>query len=83
MRGDRANYIVVRNDPGGPLYIKDVGPWDQYKSVTNAAEVVIEELYASGKLWHGRRLLYFDSEGELDEIVHDKGRFARFAPGPR
>jgi hypothetical protein len=37
----------------------------------------------SGKLWHGRRLLYFDSEGELDENVHDKGRFARFAPGPR
>jgi hypothetical protein len=83
MRGDRANYVVVRDDPGGTLFIKDVGPWDQYQSVTNAIEVVVAELYAAGRLVDGRRLLYFDSTGELDEIVHEAGRFVHFAPGPR
>ncbi len=79
---NRASYEVVEDRAGEPLVIRDVGPWDEHPSVTNAAEEVVEELFAAGKLPEGRRLFYFDSEGEQDELVHEGGVFKRFAPGP-
>jgi hypothetical protein len=29
------------------------------------------------------RIFYFDSSGDLDELLVKDGRFAGFAPGPR
>lgn len=80
----RANYVVVEDDflSAEPLVIKDVGPWDQFLSVTNAAEQVVAELAADGQLPAGRRLLYYDSEGQLDELLVKDGKFAGFKPGP-
>ena len=78
----RANYEVVSEKPAEPLVIRDVGPWDQFLSVTNAAEDVVAELARRGKLWAGRRLFYYDSEGELDELAHSDGVFTGFKPGP-
>jgi hypothetical protein len=71
----------VRDDPFVPdaLIIVDLGPWDQFVSVTNAAEEVVEELVKAGKLPHGRRLLYYDSDSQLDEIVMEGGKFKGFA----
>ena len=79
----RANYQVVKDRPGEPLYIKDVGPWDMYLTVTNAAEEVVAELHQQGRLPDGRQLFYYDSEGIMDELVHRNGVFTGFAPGPR
>jgi hypothetical protein len=79
---NRANYEVVEDFPPSPLIIRDIGPWNRYQSVTNAAETVVEELYACGALSDIRRLLYYDSEGNLDELLHREGRFAGFRPGP-
>lgn len=80
----RANYIIVEEPFAGqePIIIKDVGPWDRYSTVTNAAEMVVAELYAQARLVHGQPLYYFDSEGQLDEIVHEHGQFRGFRPGP-
>ncbi len=85
----RANYEVVEDRAGEPLVIRDLGPWDEYPTVTNAAEEVVAELFTGGKLPGGRRLFYFDSErtdeapeGNLDELVHEGGVFKGFAPGP-
>jgi hypothetical protein len=62
-----------------PLVIRDVGPWDKYRTVTYDAEFVVEDLVRRGYLpavgHQGRRLLYFDSNGRLDEIVVEDGRF--------
>lgn len=55
------------------LVIRDVGPWDQHPTVTNGAEDVVRRLFAAGLLPAGRRLFYFDSSGDLDEIVHSEG----------
>ena len=51
-------------------------------SVTNDAEHVVEKLSKSGMLLEGMTLLYFDSCGDLDELVHAGGKFVKFAPGP-
>ena len=78
----RANYAIVHERPEA-LTIRDLGPWDRYMTVTNAAEEVVAELTAEGKLTNSQRLFYYDSEGRLDEILTHQGRFAGFAPGPQ
>jgi len=78
------NYVIAETDflQQKPLVIRDIGPWDKYPTITNGAEEVVGQLVAEGKLPEGRRLLYYDSEGRLDEIRVKDGRFAGFAPGP-
>jgi hypothetical protein len=79
------NYVIVEDDypQGKPLVIKDLGPWDWCLTVTNGAEQVVADLVAMGKLPPGRKLLYYDSDGVLDEILVVNGKFAGFKPGPR
>lgn len=82
--GKASNYVIVEDDftQEKPLVIKDVGPWDRYLTVTNGAEQVVADLVAMGKLPLGRKLLYYDSDGVLDEILIVNGKFAGFKPGP-
>jgi len=75
---NRARYELVREDAEGVL-IRDLGPWDRHSTVTNDAEQVVAELVP---MLQGRRLYYFDSNGELDELVIRDGRFSGYAPGP-
>ena len=70
-----AQYETVRETPAYIL-IRDVGPWSEHPTVTNDAENVVEELAA--KLGT-RRLLYYDSEGELNELKHVGTVFTGFA----
>lgn len=70
----RANYhVVVKTD--AYMVLRDVGPWSRYPTITNDAERVLEDLRP---ILGGRRLFYYDSEGELTEICYDLGRFVRF-----
>lgn len=78
--GQKPNYKIIKDHPGEPLVIQDIGPWDKYLTITNGAEEVVEKLFKQGYLPENRRLFYYDSDGELDELVHDKGTFIRFAP---
>lgn len=57
------------------VIIYDLGPWDKYLSVTNGAEEVVAGLLP---MLRGRRLLYYDSEGELGELLIADGKFAGF-----
>jgi len=76
----KANYEVVRANLA-EVVIRDLGPWDRFQTVTNAAEETVREL--AGRL-DGRRLFYYDSEGQLDELKVKNGEFAGFAPrGPK
>src|SRR5262245_33124996 len=61
-----ANYVVLPESRVDQLVIRDLGPWDQYRTVTNDAEHVVKELTQQGYLYPGRRLIYIDSEGERD-----------------
>lgn len=78
----RANYSIVDSESNETtLTIKDEGPWDQFKSVTNAVELVVKELTAGGKLTNGKTLYYYDSLGQKDQIVHKDGHFVTFQVG--
>lgn len=72
----QSNYVVEVDDPA-VVVIRDVGPWDKYKTVTNAAEAVVSELYAR---YGDRRFLYYDSSGDRDELCHKAGVFTGFRP---
>jgi hypothetical protein len=75
---NQANYTVEHID-AKRIVIRDLGPWDMYQTVTNAAESVVDELSTSDRLV-GRRLFYYDSEGDLGELLIKDGKFAGFAP---
>ena len=63
------------------VVIRDTGHDRGRMSVTNDAESVVSRLRGLCVLRPGRRLFYYDSEGELDEILIQDGRFAGFVPG--
>lgn len=47
-------------------------------SITNAAEQVIESLANSGDIGPGVRVLYQDTNGDIDELIHDGDKFLDF-----
>lgn len=77
----RARYEIVRNEPWA-ITIRDVGHAET-TSVTNDAEAVVEDLVRRGVLHNAKRLFYFDSDDNLDEILHAEGAFVGFAPWER
>lgn len=74
MSMKKANYELVEQTTEYVL-IRDIGPWDKYLSITNAAEEVVAELLPMLK---GRRLEYIDSEGERAVLRIENGKFAGF-----
>jgi hypothetical protein len=76
----RASYRI-EEQTDEKIVIRDVGR--ECMSVTNDAEAVVRDLQRNGML-DKRRLFYYDSDGQLDELKHDgTGTFKGFAPGPR
>lgn len=73
----------VAIDRFSAVILRDLGPWDRHPSVTNDAEAVVASLAAN---WlGGRRLLYVDTDGRVDEltysIVDGRATFTGFRPG--
>ena len=77
---DRSKYSVILQVKDFVL-IKDIGPHDQYLTITNDVEKVVRDLVSNGKIQSGQRLFYLDSEGEMAEIeFHIIDGFQRFSP---
>lgn len=76
IKKQSANYEIVE-DGSEVLLIRDLGPWDVFKTITNAAEQVVSEL---AERLNGRRLEYIDSEGRRDRLLVTDGKFSGFAP---
>jgi hypothetical protein len=76
-----ARYELVGIDEDGQVTIRDIGPWHIYMTVTNDIEHVVAELYDKGILGEQQTLLYYDSHGELDQVLHVGREFVGFAPG--
>ena len=76
----RANYEIIQETPH-MVVLRDIGPWDQYLTITNAAEQVCDLL---APMLKGRKLFYYDSEDEFCELMVADGKFAGFrhAGGP-
>lgn len=72
-----ANYSIIVDREKFVLLL-DMGPWDKFKTITNAAEDVVFDMYAHKGLGH-RRLFYVDSDGDITQLVHDgNGNFIDF-----
>ncbi len=78
----KPNYEVILRTKK-QLILKDLGPWDTYFTITNSAESVVKELYSKGLLNTNMKLMYYDSNNQLDEIVHSNGEFKHFKVGKR
>lgn len=63
-RNDEAVFILDPNTPGQP-------------SITNAAEEVTREVFSC---WGDKRVIYRDSEGRWDELMHSNGHFTGYSP---
>ncbi len=61
----RSNFEVVEITDK-QIVLRDLGPWDEFMTITNNAENVVNLL--RDKIGN-RRLFYYDSEGELTEIL--------------
>lgn len=59
------------------VYIVDLANECQTMSVTNDAENVVANV---AKSFGNKRIVYQDTNGQWDELVHDNGVFVRFAP---
>jgi hypothetical protein len=69
------NYQIIE-ETADYILIQDLGPWDFYPTITNAAELVVKELLP--KLHICKKLYYLDSEGEKAEILIVDGQFGGF-----
>ena len=71
---DRARFSIEVTD--NLVVLEDL---DQGRTVTNDADPVIADLAQEGLL-RGRRVIYRDTMGRWDELLHDGTRFAGFRP---
>ena len=79
----RSNFIIIDDESDkSVLTIRDVGGPLQL-TVTNDAEAVVEFLATGGLLANGRKLNYYDSDGQLDQLLVENGKFAGFATAYR
>lgn len=75
----KSNFTILHNSPE-VIVLQDLGPWDHFKTITNDAENVIKYLHKSGQATSTKQIIYYDSEGEATQLVHDgKGNFVDFA----
>lgn len=68
----RANYRVCRETPEEVL-IEDMNLGRM--SVTNDADNVVAEVVS---VYGNKRILYIDSDGRTNELVHENGVFKKF-----
>lgn len=80
MRDLSCNFEIVFKESGPDrLVLRDLGPWDKYRTVTNGIELVLQELKFAAVLPPGRRLFYYDSDGDFTEVLLDEdGKFREF-----
>ncbi len=75
-----ANFQVLFHETNAEqVTISDIGPHTLHKTVTNDAEYVVAKLKELGFIKAGRRLFYYDSDGEKSELLHDGERFVGYA----
>jgi hypothetical protein len=75
----RARYEFINETAQGIIFIEDVGH-NHTISVTNDAEAVVYEIVNK---YGDKRIVYKDSMGNWDELLHDGDQFTGFAPYAR
>jgi hypothetical protein len=76
----RVKTELLKHERGKYIFIRDTGH-NSGRSVTNDAEYVVEQLYLDFGIDDETRIFYEDSEGRIDEIVHNGVKFCGFKAG--
>ncbi len=77
---NRPHYTVIASSEN-VLLIKDNCELFECMSITNGAEIVIQELHEEFNC-KDARIFYIDTENKVDELLHDgNGKFLAFKPG--
>ena len=76
----KAEIELIKQESGKYILIRDIGH-NRGRSVTSDAEYVITLLYSDYGITDETRILYEDSAGRIDEIVHDGLRLTGFKAG--
>ena len=79
MTGHANFQMLFHETDDSKVTISDIGPHTTHKTITNDVEWVCGQLKELGFLKPGRRLFYYDSAGELSELLHNGERFIGFA----
>lgn len=79
-RKPKADYYYRINPADKSVHIVDQNKGNM--SVTNDAENVLAAIHEEIDLTD-RDVLYTDSDGQVDRLLHEAGEFKGFAPGPR
>lgn len=77
-RTPRADYTWAEQPADRSVHIIDLNLGNM--SVTNDAENVLAAIHKEIDLT-GRTVTYTDSEGQVDQLLHEAGEFIGFAPG--
>lgn len=73
--------ISSRKNKDGFFVIRDMGTGNAM-SITNDAENVVAQVVSLESYTPGQRILYYDTDGNIDELLIKDGKFVGFAPGP-
>jgi hypothetical protein len=74
--------LITHNEiDGNYIYIKDVGNWGQCRTITNDADYIVKKLYEEHGITDDTRIFYKDSEGQVDELIHQGKIFTGFKYG--
>jgi hypothetical protein len=73
----KANFTVDATSERGFVLLEDLGTG---MTISNDAARVVRWLAEAGVLEGPRRVLYRDTSGVWDELLHKDGRFVDFAP---
>jgi hypothetical protein len=68
--------IIINND--NTVLIQDSG---YGISITNSAENIIEDLFNKKLLDNKKKCFYIDTNGNVDELIHENGKFIDFKFG--
>jgi hypothetical protein len=81
----KAKYYVEGSNNEWIFIVDDFDENCPSMTVTNDAESVVGDLHEKGllfaKMAPSKRIFYLDTEGNIDELIHDGGRFIRFRSG--
>ena len=77
---NHAEYSVIRNEPDF-VYIIDTGGNAGKRTVTNDADFVIQDLSDFIDNFENKRVFYTDTEGRINEMLHNGNRFLTFKAG--
>jgi len=77
---NHAEYLIIKNAPEY-VFILDTGGNAGKRTITNDADFVIQDLSDFIDNFQNKRVFYTDTDGRIDEMLHNGNQFTTFKAG--